>query len=113
MRRWHSREPSEQDFQEQVLGLAALYGWTAYHVPDSRRCTAKGFPDLVLLFPGCVVNGVHRPPQVLFRELKTSSGRLSKEQLRWIEVMSRAGLDADIWRPHDWARIVEILKGEA
>lgn len=90
----------ERDFQKQIIELAQLCGWLAYSIPDSRRATCKGFPDLVLLHPQA-----HR---CLARELKVN-GRLSHEQEVWLNGLTLCGIDADVWRPSDWQRIVQVL----
>lgn len=64
---------SERDFQAQVVQLAQLHGWLAYHTFDSRR-SAAGFPDLVLV----------RGPELIFAELKTDHGTVRAEQDRWL-----------------------------
>lgn len=90
----------ERDFQENVTTLARMYGWLVYHTHDSRR-SEPGFPDLVL---------VHPKRGVLFRELKSESGRMSPAQMKWIASLISAGADADVWRPTEMNRIKEELK---
>ncbi|QWY84262.1 nuclease [Arthrobacter phage Zaheer] len=91
----HRPKITEAQFQQQVIELAKLNGYTLiYHTHDSRR-SQPGFPDLVL------VNENRR--RALFRELKTSTGRLTEKQHDWLIGMKIAGLDADIWRPEDLA----------
>jgi hypothetical protein len=90
---------SEKEFQAQILQLARLAGWKAYHTFDSRRSTA-GFPDLVLV----------RPPVVLFVELKSEEGKLRPEQKAWLEVLSRCErVEARLWRPGMWPEIERVL----
>jgi hypothetical protein len=67
----------------------------SYHTHDSRRSPA-GFPDRVYAGPG----------GVLFRELKTDTGKLSAEQQAWIVGLHAAGLDAQVWRPGDWPTLI-------
>lgn len=83
---------SEKELQEHVLLVARTMGYLAYHTHDSRRST-PGFPDLVLVHA--------RKRRVLWRELKTSRGRVSPEQMTWIEALRQAGMDAGVWRPAD------------
>lgn len=105
---------SEAQFQRQVIDLAHLCGWLVAHFRAGR--TAKGWrtpvsadgagwPDLVLVHA--------RRQQVLFRELKTDKGELNLAQVLWLAALSGAGLDAGVWRPRDWERIVETLTEEA
>lgn len=91
----------ECDFQAQIIELAELYGWLVFSIPDSRRATCKGFPDLVLLHPQA-----HR---FLVRELKMKGRRLSREQETWLSGLRACGLDTDVWYPCDWQRIMQIL----
>ncbi|PFG19853.1 VRR-NUC domain-containing protein [Serinibacter salmoneus] len=83
---------SEDALQTQVLRIAAVLGWRAYHTHDSRR-SQKGFPDLTL---------VHRASgRLVFRELKSAKGRLRPEQRDWLDDLRAAGVDAGVWRPAD------------
>jgi hypothetical protein len=93
---------SERDFTKQVIALAELYGWLVYHVPDSRRCTAAGWPDLVLFHPVKV--------RLLIRELKVGKGRVRPEQHIWLSGLKACGFDAGLWRDSDWDSIVETLR---
>ncbi len=90
----------EKEFQKSVVDLATFTGWLVYHNPDSRRSTA-GFPDLVLL-----------KDRLLFRELKTTTGRVSEAQKYWLTALTWVGQDAKVWRPADWPEIEATLKGE-
>lgn len=101
---------TEADFQQQVLDLARLYRWRAYHTHDSRR-SEPGFPDLVLL----------RAPRLIFAELKTARGRLTRAQCDWLEDLGqvadagrssradRGGVEVYLWRPADLQVIAGIL----
>ncbi len=93
---------TEKAFQRQVVQLAAHCAWELYHTFDSRR-SQPGFPDLVL---------AHTKRGLLFVELKTDTGKLSKEQDRWRLVLLRAGADARVWRPRDWPEIQATLTGD-
>jgi hypothetical protein len=100
-------QTSEDELLDQVLKLAALQGWRAFHVRDSRRgilqgLGASGFPDLVLC------DG----RRVLYRELKAEAGRLSPGQAAWGDELQAAGEDWRIWRPSDWPDIVATLTRE-
>lgn len=88
---------SEAGFQDAILTAARYLGWTAYHTHDSRRST-PGFPDLVLV-----------RDRVMFREVKTEKGRLTREQQEWQRMLAKAGADVGVWRPSDWDRIEQEL----
>ncbi|QYC54982.1 holliday junction resolvase [Arthrobacter phage Popper] len=98
---------TEDQFQQQVIDLAKLNGYTLiYHTFNSRR-SQPGFPDLVL------INEKRR--RAMFRELKSSTGRVTEAQHNWLMGMKIAGLDADIWRPEDLASglITRQLRSDA
>jgi hypothetical protein len=98
---------TEDQFQSQVIQLAKLHGYELiYHTHDSRR-SQPGFLDLVLIST--------RRKLALFRELKTETGKVSKDQLAWITGMQLVGLNAGVWRPSDLTNghILNDLKGSA
>lgn len=103
-----TRKLSEAQFQRQVLELARFTGWRSAHFRTSRGNRGNyltavagdgaGFPDLVLI-----------RDRVIFRELKTDSGKLSPEQIAWGEALIAAGADFAVWRPADWRNIEVTL----
>lgn len=88
---------TEKQFQTQIVMVAKANGWMVYHTYDSRR-SEPGFPDLVLV-----------RDRVLYREIKTDTGRVSKAQQEWGDVLTKAGADFAIWRPRDLKSIVSEL----
>jgi hypothetical protein len=74
-----------------VLDLAEIYNVTAHHCYESRTCTGRGFPDLVLV-------GRRR---VLFAELKATGGQLSRDQTSWRYRLIAAGEHWVCWTPAD------------
>ena len=90
---------SEAAFMDTILQAAEIYGWWAYHTHDSRRSTA-GFPDLVLI----------KPPRVIFLEVKSETGRLSRAQADVLAMLEAVGyVRSGVVRPSDWEQIVEWL----
>ena len=86
----------------QVTQLATLLGWWCYHTWDSRH-SQRGFPDLVLV----------RPPDLLCVELKRRGGRLTREQSRWLEVLTQCpGIEAYVWSPDEWPQVERRLQGK-
>lgn len=72
-----------------------------YHPFDSRR-SEPGYPDVTVV----------GPRGVLFRELKSDRGRLTPEQRTWLDRLTEAGADADVWRPDSWPdRVLDELHG--
>jgi len=94
----YSGRRGEAVFQAHVVELAKMSGWKVYHTHDARG-SQPGFPDLVLV----------RESACLFAELKTDRGRLTPEQLGWLDALGRAGQYAKVWRPGDWEYIEGIL----
>jgi hypothetical protein len=105
---------SEKDFQNQVIDLLHLYGYRVAHFVPAQNsrgqwrtpfsADGKGFPDLVAVRP----KG-NRSPRVLFVELKTDSGKVSKEQDDWIGDLLGAEAEAYVWRPRDWYSIIDLI----
>jgi len=96
---------SERRFQAQIVQLARLCGWLVYHTHDSRR-SAAGFPDLVLCRAGPLFEG----GELLFAELKTDRGKLTRGQEIWLAALRAAGLRAVLWRPSMWKEIEQCLQ---
>ena len=94
---------SEKDFQGQVVKAAEALGWLSFHAYDSRR-SAQGWPDLVLV----------RPPRLLFVELKSDKGKLTPDQVVWMEALARVetaggGIECYVWRPADFDNALRVL----
>lgn len=96
---------SEDDFLTMVIDRARARGWMVYHPRPARSSkgwrtpgqgTPVGFPDLVLARDG----------EVLIRELKSETGRVTDAQQSWLDACG-----GEVWRPSDWPRIVELLDG--
>mgnify|MGYP000672157540 CR=1 FL=1 len=83
--------PSEAQFQAAVVELAQLRGWLVMYIADSRRGLGAGYPDLTLLH--------ERTGELLFAELKTTTGRVSVKQQRWIDAFVAGGHAVHVWRP--------------
>lgn len=67
------------------------YGLWGYHTRNSIGA-AKGWPDWVILGPA----------GVLFRELKSESGIVTPEQRMVGALLTKAGLNWNVWRPRDY-----------
>lgn len=80
----------ESQLQDTIVQLCKLFSVAWYHPYYSRR-SVPGWPDLALC-------GARK---LIFRELKTETGRVSPEQERWGLMLRHAGQDWDVWRPAD------------
>ena len=101
---------SEKDFSHTVEDLLDLFHWQWSHSRPARTkygwTTAlsgkKGEPDYRAL----------RPPRYLLLELKTEEGKLTPEQQEWADLLLACpGIEYHLFRPSDYERIVEILRG--
>jgi len=81
---------TEADLQSCVMDVCRSLHLLVYHTHDSRR-SAAGFPDLVIVGRRLIV-----------RELKTTRGKTTTDQDRWLAGLREAGVDAAVWRPSDW-----------
>jgi len=93
----------EKDFQRRVEEYARLEGWHVYSVPDSRRVSLSGYPDLTMWR---VVD-----KRLIFAELKREKGRLRPQQeviLDELRVLGKA--EVYVWRPSQWDEILETLR---
>lgn len=104
---------SEVAFQEQILCLARYLGWRSAHfrpaqTKDGWRTAVagdgKGFPDL------CLVHA--KQHRVIYVELKSETGKLSTEQEAWRDALLAAGQEWYLWKPGDYDKATEILKGK-
>jgi hypothetical protein len=101
---------SEAEFQSQVIDLAHRYGWFVSHQRPAQIAGRwmtpvqgdAGAPDLLLAHPRFGVRLV---------ELKTDTGRLSPEQVKWGKAIEGSTNLYRIWRPSDLAEIVSTLAG--
>ena len=108
---------TEKDFQATVIGLARKDGWIVGFTYDSRK-SEPGEPDLRMVHPT-----QHR---VIFAELKTAKGKLTKGrwnksghrwlpgQDEWLTALSEVqGIEYFLWRPDGLdGEIERILGGE-
>lgn len=100
---------SETAFQSEVIDLAKWLKYTyIYHEYDSRKVSARGFPDLVFLRAYDPEKPL-MPARVIYAELKKEKGVTSNEQIVWLTTFSALGHECYLWRPRHWNDIVRIL----
>ena len=106
---------TEATFQQTVIDLAHYQGWTVAHFRPARTeqgwrtpvsADGKGFPDLLMI----------RNDMLIAAELKQGKGKLSPEQMMWLEKFSNVQqVQSHLWYPSDWqeiAKAIEANKGE-
>ena len=72
-------------------------------MPDSRRVSLSGYPDLTMWNV--------KQKRLMFAELKREKGKVSESQKIVLSELSTLGVEVYLWRPSDWDSILEILKG--
>lgn len=106
----YAQKLTEAQLLEKVVALAEAKGWKVHHCRPARTERGwrtpitghAGFPDLVLARDGWVI----------FAELKSESGRLTKQQREWIDQLANPDAPThavEVWRPTDWPEIEEAL----
>jgi hypothetical protein len=103
---------SEKAWQEQVIELATYYRWEHFHPFDMRR-SDPGWPDLTLArAPLFEVPMIEVPPvgELVFAELKTDRGALTRRQRYWIELLRSCGQEVHVWRPRNFEAVHARLK---
>jgi len=105
---------TEKQFMAAVVQYAKLKRWKVYHTYNSVK-SEKGFPDLTL----CRVEHrskwaieTNRPEigRIIFAELKSEKGRLTKEQEYWLNDLACCPCEVYLWRPSDWKKIEMTLE---
>lgn len=91
---------TEKEWMATVVAAAKALGWKVFHTHDSRR-SEPGFPDLVLARNGALI----------FAELKTETGKVSRAQEEWLNTLALAGARVGVWRPSGWPLVQEVLRG--
>ncbi len=100
-RPYKKRNTVEKQFQEEVIAIGRNYQWLMYSVPDSRLATAKGYIDLTMLHP--------EKQLLMGAELKAPKGKLTKEQIVWMTVLSQY-YPVHLWKPEHLDTIQYMLR---
>lgn len=107
---------TEAEFMSWVIDCAHVHGWLVAHFRPAKTergwrtavsADGAGFPDLVMVKQGepGTLNSI------LFVELKSDKGKLSKEQEKWKSLLEYVyGGTYFTWRPSDREKIEEILR---
>jgi hypothetical protein len=92
------RVMSEADWQLRITDLCDLLDLKWHHETDSRK-SKSGFPDLVIC----------GPRGVIFAELKSEQGKVTKAQQEWVDALRASGATAYVWRPSGWPMVYYTL----
>lgn len=97
----------ESSWQSWVTETAELLGWWWVHFRPGRTASgwrtpvagqAAGYVDLTLV-----------RDRVIFAELKTQTGRLTRPEVAWRARLIAAGAEVYVWRPADRLEITATL----
>ena len=90
----------ERSFQNSVIELARVFGWTVFWTPNSKH-SPPGELDLRMI----------RPPRYLCVELKSDHGTLTDDQHDTVNLLKPCpGVECFVWWPCSWPTIEEVLK---
>ncbi len=101
---------SEAELKDIVVNLARTYGYLIHHDLPAMNMRGRwathvqgdiGFPDLILLHP---------KGGMLVIELKSSKGKVTPAQKRWLSSFDRAGIATHVVRPEDLSFVSRILE---
>ncbi len=109
-----ARRVTESDFQQTIIDAAHALGWVVAHFRPARvikngmetwrtavAADGAGFPDLILV----------KPPRLLVVEVKSETGKLSKDQEDWLRLFAKCGIEWHLWYPKDdWQTIEDCLR---
>jgi VRR-NUC domain len=103
------RTITEKEWTTTVIEVAKLNRWLVHHsrtaIMQSGRWATPlagntGLPDLIML----------KPPHQIVAELKTETGVLTDEQIRWLKAFAAVpGVRAFVWRPSDLDTVWRVL----
>ena len=89
------REVTEADWQNIVINIGRLNGWSVYWPPPNRPgrngavwAITAGWPDLAFVREG----------EFFMAELKRELGHVTEEQDEWIRLLRSAGVECYVWR---------------
>lgn len=85
---------TEAELLARVVEACRERGLRVFHSTDPRKDTERGWPDLAIAGPSS--------PHVLFAELKSEHGQLTREQIHWRWYLQHAGCAWRLWKPLDW-----------
>ncbi len=95
---------SERELQSAVIECARVLGWRVAHFRPALtargwrtpvQADGAGFPDLCMAHP--------KQRRLLFVELKAARGRLSLEQVEWLDTLTDSECcEVYCWYPADW-----------
>lgn len=106
--RQHAAQPLEEmletDWDAQLFrgpaALATMLGWTSYHTLRSKGSKA-GYPDRTLVRDRIIFAELKREPRV--------ATPVGPEQVKWLDMLAKAGGEMYLWRPSDLEEISRIL----
>lgn len=100
---------THDEYQQQIVDLAALNGWAHLHVRKSigrgskwtTTTNIKGWPDLFLWH--------EKDQRQLAVEIKVGRDTAKPEQIEVLASLERAGIETHVWYPDDFDEAARVL----
>lgn len=99
---------SEREWQTSIESYLTAGGWTYAHIRDARGQHVTGLPDVIAVRAKTRTG----PAEIIALELKRETGKTSKAQEHWLDLLRRAGVPAYVLRPSDVDRAKALLVDE-
>lgn len=109
------RAVPERDLMTNFMDAAGLLGWKVMHISDSRRMVnrggrveivgdadCKGWPDVFLCHPAT--------GRVMAVEVKKETGKLTDDQVDWLEALDDCSVETFVLRPSGWDAAIARLR---
>lgn len=98
---------TEAQFASAVEDLLEIYNWKWCHFRPAETKKGwrtplsghKGLPDYI-----AVKNG-----RLLMFELKSDTGKISLNQMEWLNLLRKTKAEVYVWFPSDWDQLQEVL----
>lgn len=103
---------SETAFQQTIVDLAQLLGWSCMHVRRSKvrndqwatATSIPGWPDLFMWHT--------EQKRVIAVEVKAQRGQVTPEQTEVLAQLKAAGIETYVWKPSDADEAERVLRGQ-
>jgi hypothetical protein len=99
---------SEAEFQRQVIDIAQWHNWLVDHTPPMRSAKGAVFTGGLIGKSDLVLFSL-QGKGIIYAELKSETGKLSKAQAVFRNLIIINGGEYYLWKPNDLPAIVERL----
>lgn len=100
---------TEKQFATQVESLLSIFQWRWCHFRPAR--TKHGWTTAMSGHPGFPDYIAVKGERLLAVEIKSEKGKVTPEQMAWLDAFQEAGAETFLWRPSDSDFAVTKLRG--